>query len=88
MSIGFIEEKDGTRIGIHIGEEKERLLESPPGGRQIQRDAPFSVGHCDLATLRNISRDIQIYTKEQLDMGYQLFPYLVVFAMNPMAQIS
>ena len=56
VRIGFVQKQDIAGIGVEIGQDQQRLLQSPPAGREVEPDAAFPVGHLDLATLLHIAR--------------------------------
>src|SRR5271157_5783286 len=90
MGIWLIEEQDGPGVGIDMGEEKQGLLQTPPGRRQVQLGARgLTVGHGDLAAFGDVLGRVQTHPEQLLDLRDQLIPIGRVWArVYLVAQIS
>ena len=42
MGVGFVQQNDRAGIGIHVGENQERLLQTPAARREVENAEPRS----------------------------------------------
>ena len=55
MRVRLVQKDDGTRVGVHVGENQECLLKSPPACREIEGDVVLTIFRGDFSPLLHIA---------------------------------
>ena len=88
VGVRLVEQQDGARVRVQVGEEEKGLLESPAAGGEVEPDAPLPVAHRDLAALLDVERLIQLDAEEPLDPFRQVGPGVGAVAVDSKAQVA
>ena len=88
MGIRLVQQQDGAGTRIHVGQQKQRLLQASPGRRQIEPGTPFEVGHHDLAALGDVPRRIDRRPEQAPNLLDQRLPASWLLLVNAEAEIA
>ena len=88
MRVGFVQQDDRAGVGVHVGEDQEGLLQSPPARREVEGHAALAVPHGDLPPLRHVAGLVERRPEERLDPRHQRVPPVGRLVEDAEAQVA
>ena len=68
VGIGFIQQHNRARIGVHVRKNQQRLLQSTSAGRKIKPDPVFPIPHGNFPPLFNVPGFLKFRTEKRLNL--------------------